>query len=94
MLIQLNYINNRYVNISVDLYSIKFLQTLSMFILVNLKKFLNFIIIKNYQLHIFINKDFIFEVCFFLKNSIYLFCNQLLDITVVDRIEFLNNGYR
>ncbi len=94
MLIQLNYISKRYVYINVDLYSTKFLQTLSVFILSNLKKYLNFILIKNFQLHIFINKDNIFEVCFFLKNSIYTFCNQLLDITVVDRIEFLNNGYR
>jgi len=72
----------------------KYLQPLSLFLLKNLKKYLNFILIKNYQLHLFLNSDSILNVIYFLKNSIYIFCNQLLDITVVDRIEFLQDGLR
>lgn len=94
MLIQLNYINKRFIHISYDLHSMKFLHTLSLYILSNLRKYLNYLLIKNYQIHIYVDKDYIFEVCFFLKNSVYTFCNQLLDLTVVDRIEFLQNGFR
>lgn len=94
MLINLTYIYKRYVHISCDVFSMKFLQPISLFLTQNLKKYINFLVIKNYQIHIFLNKDDIFNVCFFLKNSIFTFCNQLLDITVVDRIEFLQNGLR
>jgi len=67
---------------------------MSSYLLLNLKKYINFMLIKNQQIHIFIDKEYIFETCFFLKNSIYVFCNQLLDMTVVDRIEILRDGYR
>jgi len=72
----------------------KLLQNLAVFLINCLKKYLNFILIKDNQIHLFINKDYIFEVCFFLKNSIFIFCNQLMDITAIDRIEHLKDGYR
>ncbi len=89
-----NYIFNKRLKFNVSLFSIKIYKNLSIFLILNLRKYINFILIKDNQLHIFINKDFIFETCFFLKNSLYTFCNQLLDITIVDRIEFLKDGYR
>ena len=54
----------------------------------------NFILIKNNCINLFIKKDYIFDVCFFLKNSMFIFCNQLLDITLVDRIEFVKTNFR
>jgi NADH:ubiquinone oxidoreductase subunit C len=94
MLILFNYIFNKRIKYNVSLFSLKLFQNLSVFLILNLKKYLNFILIKDNQIHIFINKDNIYEVCFFLKNSLYTFCNQLLDLTIVDRIEFLKDGYR
>jgi len=82
------------VHYNYDSYSMQFLNNVSSYLLLNLKKYINFMLIKNQQIHIFIDKEYIFETCFFLKNSIYIFCNQLLDMTVVDRIEFLKDGYR
>jgi len=89
-----DYIFNRRLKYNVSLYSLKQHQNLSIFLILNLKKYINFILLKDHQLHIFVNKDFVFEVCFFLKNSVFTFCNSLLDITAVDRIEFLKDGYR
>jgi len=94
MFLNLHYIHKKYVHYNYDSYSMQFLNNVSSYLLLNLKKYINFMLIKNQQIHIFIDKEYIFETCFFLKNSIYIFCNQLLDMTVVDRIEFLKDGYR
>jgi len=94
MFLNLHYIHKKYVHYNYDSYSMRFLNNMSSYLLLNLKKYINFMLIKNQQIHIFIDKEYIFETCFFLKNSIYVFCNQLLDMTVVDRIEFLRDGYR
>lgn len=94
MLINLTYLFYKRLNFNINLLSMQLLQNLPLFLVSNLRCYLNFILIKDSQLHIFVKKDFIYEVCFFLKNSVFTFCNQLLDITVVDRIEFLRSGYR
>jgi NADH:ubiquinone oxidoreductase subunit C len=94
MLINLTYLFYKRLNFNINLLSMQLLQNLPLFLVSNLRYYLNFILIKDSQLHIFVRKDFIYEVCFFLKNSVFTFCNQLLDITVVDRIEFLRSGYR
>jgi hypothetical protein len=68
MLFNLYYIHKKHVHHNYDSHSTKFLKNTSLYILLNLKKYLNFLLIKNQQIHIFINKDNIFEICFFLKN--------------------------
>jgi NADH:ubiquinone oxidoreductase subunit C len=75
-------------------FSFKRIQKIVFFITNNLNKYINFVLIKNNQINIYLNKENILNVSFFLKNSSFLLCNQLLDITIIDRLEFLKNGYR
>lgn len=93
-LTSLSYMVHRRVRLNVNLMSMQLLQNLSIFLSVNLRKYLNFILIKDSQLHLFAKREYVYDICFFLRNSIFTFCNQLLDVTAVDRIEFLKHGYR
>jgi hypothetical protein len=94
MIINLFHIYKKKLKFNLSLVSFKILQDLSFFLILNMRQCINFILIKNNCVNIFIKKEFIFDVCFFLKNSIFIFCNQLLDFTLVDRIEFSKTNYR
>jgi len=41
---------------------------------------------KNKQIHVFL-KNTCFDIIFFLKNNVFFLINQLLDFTIVDRLE-------
>ena len=94
MLINLFHIYKKKLKLNYNLVSLKILQDLSYYLILNMRKCINFLVIKHNCINIFIKKEYIYDVCFFLKNSIYIFCNQLLDFTLVDRIEFSKNNYR
>ena len=94
MLVNLFYIYKKRLKLNLSLLSFSVLQNLSYFFILNMRKCINFILIKNNCINLFIKKDYIFDVCFFLKNSLFIFCNQLLDFTLVDRIEFVKTNYR
>ena len=94
MLLSLFYICKKKLKLNLSLISFNILQNLSFFFILNMRKCINFILIKNNCINIFIKKEYIFDVCFFLKNSLFIFCNQLMDITLVDRIEFVKTNYR
>ena len=94
MLTNLFYISKKKLKLNLSLLSLSVLQNLSYFLILNMRKCINFILIKNNQINLFIKKDYIFDVCFFLKNSLFIFCNQMVDFTLVDRIEFAKTNYR
>jgi hypothetical protein len=94
MFINIFHIYNKKLKLNLSLLSFNVLQNLSYFFILNMRRCINFILIKNNCINIFIKKDYIFDVCFFLKNSMFIFCNQLLDITLVDRIEFVKTNFR
>lgn len=72
-------------NIIFSLYKSKVLSHL---ILNNLYKMVDSVLLKNNQIHIYLNNyNNVFNVLFFLKNNMYFSFNQLLDFTVVDRLE-------
>jgi hypothetical protein len=89
-----SYIYFKRVAFNISLLSLKSFQNLCLFLISNLRYCINFILIKNTQLHIFVNKDFVFDVIFFLKNSSFINCNQLLDFTMVDRLEMTKTNFR
>lgn len=94
MLLNLYHIYKKKLKLNLSLISFNVLQNLCYFFILNMRKCINFVLIKNNCINIFIKKEYIFEVCFFLKNSLFIFCNQLLDMTLVDRIEFVKTNYR
>lgn len=94
MLLNLFHIYKKKLNLNLNLVSFYILQNLCFFFIFNMRKCINFLLIKNNCINIFINKEYIFDVCFFLKNSLFIFCNQLMDITLVDRIEFVKTNFR
>lgn len=89
-----SYIFNKKVILNISLLSLKSFQNLCLFLLNNLICCINFIIVKNTQLHIFVNKDCVYDVIFFLRNSSFINCNQLLDLTMVDRLEMTRTNFR
>ena len=94
MLLNISYLFRKKLKLNLSLFSFNIIQNLSFFFILNMRKCINFLLIKNGCINIFINKEYIFDVCFFLKNSLFIFCNQLLDITLVDKIEFIKTNYR
>ena len=94
MFLNIFHIYKKRLKLNLSLLSFNVLQNLSYFFILNMRRCINFILIKNNCINIFIKKDYIFDVCFFLKNSMFIFCNQLLDITLVDRIEFVKTNFR
>ena len=94
MLLNLFHIYKKKLKLNLSLVSFNILQNLSFFLILNMKKCINFLLIKNNCINIFIKKEYIFDICFFLKNSLFIFCNQLLDLTLVDKIEFVKINYR
>ena len=94
MLLNLFHIYKKKLKLNLSLVSFNILQNLSFFLILNMKKCINFLLIKNNCINIFIKKEYIFDICFFLKNSLFIFCNQLLDFTLVDKIEFVKINYR
>jgi hypothetical protein len=94
MVSNLFHVYKKKLKLNLNLVSFRILQDLCYFFILNMRKCINFILIKNSYINIFIKKEYVFDVCFFLKNSIFIFCNQLLDFTLVDRIEFSKTNYR
>jgi hypothetical protein len=94
MFLNVFYIFKKKLKLNLSLFSFNILQNLSFFFIFNMRKCINFLVIKNGCINIFIKKEYILDVCFFFKNSLFIFCNQLLDITLVDRIEFIKTNYR
>lgn len=94
MLLNIFYIFKKKLRLNLSLFSFSILQSLSFFFIFTMRKCINFLLIKNGCINIFIKKEYIYDVCFFFKNSLFIFCNQLLDITLVDRIEFIKTNYR
>ena len=94
MLLNLFHIYKKKLKLNLSLVSFNILQNLSFFLILNMKKCINFLLIKNNCINIFIKKEYIFDICFFLKNSLFIFCNQLLDFTLVDKIEFVKINCR
>jgi hypothetical protein len=91
MKILLRYCNFVKINLDKKLFSVKHL-IFAMYCLSNIvKKFFNFIVIRNDQIHIYVKKNNILNICYFLKHSIFFSCKQLLDFTIVDRIEQIKN---
>lgn len=62
-------------------------QWLSLYIFNNIKLFTNCILLKPDAIHIFINKCYIYEVVQFFKINLFTLCNQLLDLTIIDKVE-------
>jgi len=77
-----------------DLFSFKILQDLCLFFVNNFCKYISFIVINDNHINIFVKKDLLLDFIFLLKHSMFIFCNQLLDITLIDRLENMWNGYR
>jgi hypothetical protein len=94
MITNLFHVYKKKLKFNFNLVSFRILQDLSFFLILNMRKCINFVLIKQNCINVFIKKENIFDVCFFLKNSIFIFCNQLLDFTLVDRIEFSKTNYR
>jgi hypothetical protein len=94
MLLNIFYSFKKKLRLNLSLFSFNILQSLSFFFIFTMRKCINFLLIKNGCINIFIKKEYIYDVCFFFKNSLFIFCNQLLDITLVDRIEFIKTNYR
>ena len=94
MLLNIFYLFRKKLKLNLSLISFNILQNLSFFFILNMRKCINFLLIKNGCINIFIKNEYIFDVCFFFKNSLYIFCNQLLDIILIDRIEFIKTSYR
>jgi len=94
MYLNLFHIYKKKLKLNLSLVSFNILQNLCIFFILNLKKCINFLLIKNNCINIFIKKEYIFDVCFFIKNSLFVFCNQLLDITLIDKIEFVKTSHR
>lgn len=63
----------------------------SYFLLKNFFNDINFIILKKYYINIFLKNNNVFDIIFFLKNSIFFSCDQLLDFTIVDCLELAVN---
>lgn len=94
MIVFLSYILKKKITLKKIFFFLRNYNNLSFFIILNLNKAINFIIIKNMQLHIFIKEKYIYDVVFFLKNSCFIYCNQLLDMSIIDRIEFIKINKR
>lgn len=69
-------------------FSLKKIRLLSMLLFHNLYKYVENILFKVGQIHVFLkNPENILKTIFFLKYNCFFLCNQLLDFTIIDRIE-------
>jgi len=73
-------------NISININNNLFLKNLFLLVKVFNKDIACILIKKNNNILIFLKKN-IFNIVDFLKNNIYFSFNQLLDFTIVDRLE-------
>ena len=60
------------------------------FLNIVLKKYIRNILIKNLDIEITTNREYIYPIILFFKKNFNTQCKQLLDITVVDKINKLN----
>jgi len=67
-------------------YLLKFLK-MSLLLYKCFYKYLDNVLVKKNSVQLFVNKLNVYNMLNFLKNSFYFNCGQLLDFTVVDRLE-------
>src|SRR3982751_4765152 len=94
MKVLINYVSLIFIRLDLKLFSIKQFKLMSFYLINSINKFFNFLIIRNDQLHIYLHKSKLLNLTFFLKNSIFFSCNQLVDFTVTDRLEYMKNFNR
>jgi len=93
----LNNKSNLIVNEKINLFSLKNSYDFSFFLRsIFIKDIASILIKKNNHIHIYLNNDNSLDIIYFLKNNFFFSLNQLLDFTIVDRLEMAikkNKGF-